>query len=68
MVAANKLAGIVICISKDHFRDGKKAGLAQLSCRAVKIFNYSSMLMVRFNLSVRIPLSTTGIYHAHKAI
>lgn len=24
MVAANKLAGIVICISKDHFRDGKK--------------------------------------------
>jgi hypothetical protein len=46
----------------------EKVDQAQLSCTAVKNFNYSNMLVLRFNLSVRIPLSTIGIYHAHKAI
>lgn len=36
-------------------------GQAQLSWIAAKNFNYSNMLVVKFNLSVRIPLSTFGI-------
>lgn len=68
MVVVNKLAGTVICISKDLLGEGKKVDQAQLLCRTVKIFNYSNMSVVRFNLSVGIPLSTIGIYLAHKAI
>lgn len=54
LVSTNKHAGIVICIPKTLLGEGKKVDQAQLLCIAAKFFNYSNMLGLRCNLSVRI--------------